>query len=116
MNEVKDWFLVFLTWLGLDLVGFKSGMVGGLLSLIYEKNKKPRQAAVAIAAGAVMAGYVGPLAGDLLDIGEKAYGGLCFIIGLLAMRLVPWIYDAVRERIDEVVKNGGGGTKKKGDG
>ena len=110
MNDIKDWVIIILTGLGLDIAAMKAGMMGGFMSLTYEKRRTARQAVVSIASGAILAGYLGPLASQVFGLEEQAYGAACFIIGLLSMRLVPWIFQAAEQRVRAI------GTKKKNNG
>lgn len=110
MNEIKDWILIILTGLGLDIAAMKAGMMGGFMSLTYEKRRNVKQAATSIASGAVLAGYLGPLAAQVFDLKEGAYGAACFIIGLLSMRLVPWIFQAAEQKVKDLAPK----LKKKG--
>ena len=104
MNDFKDWVLLLLTGLGLDILAMKSGMIGGFFSLTYEKKRSARQAVISIASGAILAGYLGPLAAQVFNFDGQAYGGICFLIGLLSMRLVPWIFQSVEGYLKEFPK------------
>lgn len=92
MNDFKEWLGVIITGLGMDILAIKSGLVGGFMSLTYEKRRTPRQAIVSILSGMILAGYLGPLAASFFDLEGGPYSGACFIIGLLSMRIVPMIF------------------------
>lgn len=115
MNDVKDWVLIILTGLGLDIAAMKAGMMGGFMSLTYERKRTVWQAATSIVAGAVMAGYLGPLAAQIFQLQGGTYAAGCFILGLLAMRLVPWIFLAAEHRAKALIKPTPKPTKKKTD-
>lgn len=78
---------------GIDLLAFKAGLVGGLLSLSYEKKRTPWQAGVSILSGAVLAGYLGPVATEYFSLSEGGASGASFLIGLLAMRIIPGLFE-----------------------
>lgn len=92
MNEIKEWAGLIVTGLGLDYLALKSGLVGSFLALAYEKKQSARRAAVSIASGAVLAGYLGPIAAQFFGMEGPTYAGACFLVGLLSMRLVPLIF------------------------
>lgn len=92
MNELKEWIGVIITGLGMDIIAIKSGLIGGFMSLTYEKRRTPKQAIVSILSGMILAGYLGPLTASFFDLEGGPYSGACFIIGLLSMRIVPMIF------------------------
>ena len=92
MNEMKEWAGLILTGLGLDYMALKSGLIGSFLALAYEKKQSARRAVVSIASGAVLAGYLGPIAAQFFGMEGPTYAGACFLVGLLSMRLVPLIF------------------------
>jgi len=102
MNDIKDWVLIILTGFGLDIIGMKAGMIGGFVSLTYEKKRTVKQAAISIASGAILAGYLGPLAGHVFHLEGGAYSAGCFIIGLLSMRMVPWIFAVAEQKVKDI--------------
>ena len=61
MNDWKELLAMAAAAFGIDLLAFKAGLIGGFLSLSYEKKRTPWQAGVSILSGAVLAGYLGPL-------------------------------------------------------
>lgn len=109
MTDLKDWVILALAGLGLDLLALKSGMMGGFVALAYEKRHSARQAVVSIASGAVLAGYIGPVAATFFDL-EGAVGGVCFLVGLLSMRIIPILFKFAEEKtlktMERVTKNG----------
>lgn len=104
MTEVTDFFILIIAALGMDLIAVKSGTMGGIVSLMYERKKSARLAFVSISSGAFLAGYLGPLASDFLEVEGKAYAGICFIIGLLSMKLVPWIFEFAEKTVKDRMK------------
>jgi len=104
MENLKEWIYLAIAGLGLDLMGLKSGLMGGFVSLAYEKKRTPRQAAISIASGAVLAGYVGPLAASFFQL-QDAVGGVCFLVGLLSMRIVPVLFGFAEEKTKQVLDN-----------
>jgi fructose-specific phosphotransferase system IIC component len=104
MEEIKTWLLMIAASIGLDLLAFKSGMVGGLVSLTYEKKPTFVQAALAIIVGAITAGYVGPLVRHYLQLDNNLYGGVNFLLGLLAMRLTPGLFTLAERFASDPVK------------
>ena len=92
MNEMKDWAGLIATSLGLDYLALKSGLVGSFLAMAYEKKQTPRRALVSIASGAILAGYLGPIAAQFFGMEGPTYAGACFLVGLLSMRIVPMIF------------------------
>lgn len=109
MNELKDTITVIVTGLGLDILALKTGLIGGFVALAYEKKRTPRQAIVSIASGAVLAGYLGPVAATFFDL-EGAVGGVCFLVGLLSMRIVPVLFGFAEDKTTQVLEKM---TKKK---
>lgn len=103
MNDLKDTILVILAGLGLDIMAMKSGLVGGFVSLAYEKKRAFRQALVSIASGAVLAGYLGPMAATFFEL-EGAVGGVGFLVGLLAMRIIPALFGYAEEKTSQVLE------------
>lgn len=97
MNELREWLAVIITGLGMDILAIKSGLIGGFMSLTYEKRRTPRQAIISILSGMILAGYLGPLAASFFDLEGGPYSGACFIIGLLSMRIVPMIFSKAEE-------------------
>ena len=93
MHELKQWLLWIAASIGLDLLAFKSGMIGGFISLTWAQKPTPMQAVISIIVGAVSAGYLGPLVKDMVGAGDATYGGICFLIGLLAMRTMPYLLE-----------------------
>lgn len=112
MNEIKEWAGLLITGLGLDFLALKSGLVGSFLALAYEKKQTPRRAAVSIASGAILAGYLGPMAAQFFGMEGSTYAGACFLVGLLSMRIVPMIFARAESVIlagVTVLKNGNNG-------
>lgn len=67
------------------------GFVGSILSLSFLKNLTRKQAAVAVLTGFIASQATGPLAVAYFGLpadGESRYG-VAFLIGLLAMNLIP---------------------------
>lgn len=93
MDDIKNWLLWVATSIGIDLLAFKSGMIGGFISLTWAQKPTPVQAVISIVVGAVSAGYLGPLVKDLTGAQDATYGGICFLIGLLAMRMMPYLLE-----------------------
>lgn len=92
MNDMKEWAGLIVTGLGLDYLALKSGLIGSFLALAYEKKQTPRRAAASIASGAILAGYLGPVAAQFFGMEGSTYAGACFLVGLLSMRIVPMIF------------------------
>lgn len=112
MNDMKEWAGLIVTGLGLDYLALKSGLVGSFLALAYEKKQTPRRAAVSIASGAILAGYLGPMAAQFFGMEGSTYAGACFLVGLLSMRIVPMIFARAESVIlagVTVLKNGKNG-------
>lgn len=112
MNEMKDWAGLIATGLGLDYLALKSGLVGSFLALTYEKKQTPRRALISIASGAILAGYLGPIAAQFFGMEGPTYAGACFLVGLLSMRIVPLIFARAENFIMTgvtVLKNGKNG-------
>lgn len=112
MNEIKEWAALLITGMGMDIAALKSGMMGGFMALAYERKRTARQAALSIFSGAILAGYLGPMAAKFFALEGPTYAGACFLVGLLAMRLIPmifaWAEDVVKSRLAGLknVKNG----------
>lgn len=102
MNEIREWIAVILTGLGMDILAIKSGMIGGFMSLTYEKKRTPRQAIMSIVSGTILAGYLGPLTANFFDLSGGPYSGVCFLIGLLSMRIVPVIFSKAEDVIKDI--------------
>lgn len=112
MENLKEWAGLLITGLGLDYLALKSGLVGSFLALAYEKKQTPRRAAASIASGAILAGYLGPVAAQFFGMEGSTYAGSCFLVGLLSMRLVPIIFARAESLFSsgvEILKNGKNG-------
>ena len=111
-EQLKEWAGLIITGLGLDYMALKSGLVGSFLALAYEKKQSPRRAAASIASGAILAGYLGPVAASFFGMEGPTYAGACFLVGLLSMRIVPMIFARAEDVIlagVSVLKNGKNG-------
>ena len=112
MEQLKEWAGLILTGLGLDYMALKSGLIGSFLALSYEKKQTPRRAIISIASGAILAGYLGPIAAQFFGMQGPTYAGACFLVGLLSMRIVPLIFARAEDVIlagVSVLKNGKNG-------
>lgn len=92
---MKDWqelLSMAAATFGIDWLAFKAGIVGGFVSLTYERKRSPWQAGLSILTGAVLAGYLGPMAAEYLTMSETTTSGASFLIGLLAMRIIPGLF------------------------
>lgn len=92
MENLKEWATIIITGLGMDFLALKSGMMGSFMALAYDRKQSARQAVVSIASGAVLAGYLGPMAAGFFGMEGPTYAGACFLVGLLAMRIVPMLF------------------------
>lgn len=91
MGNFKEWVVLFIASWGVSFTAFKAGMVGGFLSLAHEHKPTFWQALIAIGSGAFAAGYLSPLFSNFIRLEDNGIGGIGFLIGLIAMRLIPGI-------------------------
>jgi hypothetical protein len=112
MENWKEWAALIIAGLGMDFLALKSGLMGSFMALAYEKKQTARRAAMSIVSGAILAGYLGPIAAGIFGMDGPGYAGACFLVGLLSMRLVPMILegaqDVARNRL-QALKNGKNG-------
>lgn len=104
MNDLKEWIALAITSLGLDILALKSGLVGGFIALTYEKKRTPGKAAISILSGAILAGYLGPIAAHFFNLEGTTFGGVCFLVGLLSMRIVPVLFEVAEEKVRAVAE------------
>jgi len=89
MSDWKEIIAMAAAFFGIDILAFKAGLIGGFLSLWYEKKRTPWQAGISILSGAVLAGYLGPMVKEYFHLSDGSASGAAFLLGLGAMRLVP---------------------------
>lgn len=77
--------------LGLKITTITAGLIGGLISLTYQKSIKWYKALFVIIIGGITAGYVTPLLTSILSLGTNLENSMAFILGLLGMRLTTAI-------------------------
>lgn len=112
MEQLKEWAALLIAALGLDYMALKSGLIGSFMALAYEKKRTARQAVASIASGAILAGYLGPVAAEFFGMTGATYAGACFLVGLLSMRIVPMIFARAESILSsgvEILKNGKNG-------
>lgn len=81
--------LRILSEMGLELPSLMAGLLGGVLSLRFQKGKAtPAKAAFLILAGAITAGYLTPMIATYGNISVELQNALSFIIGLASMRIL----------------------------
>jgi len=94
-----------LTELGLELPSLIAGLLGGFISLTYEREKtSPAKAAFLILTGACTAGYLTPMVAEYGNIGENLQVGLSFIIGLSSMHIIksiPILVEHAKKKITD---------------
>lgn len=68
-----------------------AGFAGAVLSLVFLRGLTRKQAAIAVVTGFVSAVFTTPLAVQYfaLPTGVDAQNGVAFLIGLLAMNIIP---------------------------
>lgn len=88
------------TQLGLKISTLIAGLVGGLISLSYQKQMKWYKAVAIIIVGGITAAYTTPLLVTLFSMGQPLEHSLAFIMGLLGMRLTTAIIVGI-EKIAE---------------
>lgn len=82
--------------MALEIPGIKlglalAGLAGGVVSLSYIKPLTKWQAFLAVFTGAVSAAYTTPLIASYFNLAPAAEHGAGFLIGLVAMNLIPGI-------------------------
>lgn len=77
------------TVFGVKVASLVFGFLGSALSLSYAKEMSRRQAATAVAAGTIIAVAVEPLVLHYLALPPVLGRAVAFVLGLVAMRLVP---------------------------
>jgi len=94
-----------LSELGLELPSIIAGILGGVISLTYEKEKtSPAKAGFLILTGACTAGYLTPMVAEYGNIGDNLQAGLSFVIGLSSMHIIkslPLLVDKITKRITD---------------
>ena len=79
-------------FLGVKYASLIAGLAGGVVSLNYLKDLKRWQAVLAVATGALFAGYATPFIAHVFGgIPLAAENSLAFILGLTSMNIIPGI-------------------------
>lgn len=102
-NKLYEWSIYILGVFGLDRLAFRSGIVGGIISLAYDERKTSwwKSFLIILTAG-VFAGYCTPMLGLKLKIeGESTKAAFGFLLGLMAQQLIPALINLARY----IVKN-----------
>lgn len=89
MKEFFDLLPLLVGWFGVDVAAFKIGLVGGTLSLTYEKKPTTRQALATILAGGFGSGYLSPALAGFFGGSSQLQNALAFLLGLAVMRIIP---------------------------
>ncbi len=76
--------------IGFKLTTLVAGFAGGVVSLAFIQNLSRWQAVVAVSVGAIAANYLTPFVVGWASVTRPEYqNGLAFLVGLLAMNIIP---------------------------
>ena len=81
----------FLREFGLDLATIMAGFGGALASITKEKELTIGQRVITVVVGGLVAGYMTPILGRMINMGEEVRYGLGFVLGYTGLRGVEWI-------------------------
>lgn len=95
--------------LGIKVASLAAGFAGGVVSLAFLKSLTRWQAIMAVAVGALTAAYLTPIA--IVELGwqdrPEMQNGAAFVLGLVAMNLIPAIKAAAARWIPKAQGDGG---------
>lgn len=74
---------------GVKYASLLAGFAGGIVSLSYMRQLTAWQMALAVVTGALIAGYLTPIAQHWIGLPEAVENGLAFLLGLTSMNIVP---------------------------
>lgn len=83
----------FLKEFGLDLPVIMAGFGGALASITKEKDLTIWQRLLTVLVGGIVAGYMTPILGRMINMGEEVRYGLGFVMGYTGLRGVEWIIE-----------------------
>ena len=100
------------SYLGVKVASVVAGFAGGVVSLSYLKPLTKSQMLLAVATGALIAGYITPAVLHYITFPSELENGIAFLVGLTAMNIVPG-FIAIADRFRQ---NPEGFIRKKGEG
>jgi hypothetical protein len=105
------------TSLGIKLASLVAGFAGGVVSLAFVQALTRAQAIGAVAVGSLTAAYMTPAIVQYFNIGPGYENGVAFLIGLLAMQVIPLVQKLAVRRVTDRIENGqtGGQPTTKGE-
>ena len=95
----------FLKEFGLDLPVIVAGLGGALASITKEKELTAWQRIITVLVGGLVAGYMTPILGRMINMGEEVRYGLGFVMGYTGLRGVEWIIGKWFRKVKPIVKN-----------
>jgi hypothetical protein len=76
-------------YFGVKYATLLAGFAGGVVSLSYMRELSRLQMVLAVVTGALLAGYLTPLAQHWISMPNEVENGVAFLLGLTAMNIVP---------------------------
>jgi len=86
--------------LGVKAVTAVAGFLGAVASLSAIKPLTRAQAFLAVLTGAIVAGYLTPVAAHYLHLSDELQNGVAFFLGLTSMHIIPGLL-----RLGEMFRN-----------
>ena len=87
MEQFAQALPLFFEAIGINIIFFRAGIAGGIISLAFEKKPSFWQAVAFVAGAGFSANFLTPI---LLEYsGIKSAGGIAFLIGLFFFEVVP---------------------------
>lgn len=75
--------------LGIKFSVVIAGFMGGVIALTFVRQLTKAQMGAAVATGTVTTHYLTPLATHLGSLGPDVESGVAFLIGIMAMNIIP---------------------------
>lgn len=95
----------FLEKIGIKIVLFIAGFVGGLNSVDRQKNTSIWTKIISLISGGFSANYLTPVVGDWMNLKESTLYGVAFLVGYGGLKFVELIYNRFSKTIPKTNKD-----------
>lgn len=93
---------------GISLAAIVAGFFGSVVSLIVAPPMTRTRAVLSVMAGTAASMYLTPISAEYLHLNAELQGGLSFLIGLTAMKVLPRVLRASETATPAIIKKGSG--------
>ena len=95
----------FLEKIGIKIVLFVAGFVGGLASVDRQKNNSIWIKIMSLISGGFSANYLTPVVGDWMNLKESTLYGVAFLIGYGGLKFVELTYNRFSKTTQKINKD-----------